>query len=417
MTKKILIATLLGIVFGSIINLSLDPDHFLNSFLINQVFDTGGQVFLKLLKLLVIPLIFVSLTIGVAGIKDASQLGRVSFKTFIYFLITTIFSLAVGLLVASQFSFSMPKNLSISEQGLPANLNTQNTLSTKAVILDIIPNNPFEALSSGNTLQVIFFSLLFGFALAKNPLKAKPVIELLESTNQALLDLIMLFIKLAPIGVFCLLAKTFAQQGLATILPLGKYFFVLFSILLIQGLIINSFILKFLVKVSPWQFFKIASQFMVVAFSTSSSNATIPISLEVAEKKLGISNRIASFVIPLGATINMNGTSIMQAVATVFISQVYQIDLSIYHYLTVITTATIASIGTAGVPGVGLIMLAMVLEQVGLPVEGIGLILGVDRLLDMVRTVVNVTGDSIAALWVAKTESDEWNKSIFENHT
>lgn len=414
MTQKILIATILGIAIGSLLNNLFPANHFLNQFLIHQIFDTGGQIFLKSLKLLVIPLIFISLTLGVAGIKDAAQLGRVSFKTFSYFLITTVFSLTLGLAVASQFSFSLPSNLSVNQATDLTALNTTQSTSVKSLLLNIIPDNPFTALSSGNTLQVIVFALLFGFALAQKPLKTRPAIELLESINQALLDLIMIIIKLAPIGVFCLLAKTFAEQGVATILPLGKYFLVLLSILLFQGVIVNGLILKFFIKVSPLHFFKIASQFMVVAFSTSSSNATIPVSLEIAEKKLGISNRIASFVIPLGATINMNGTSIMQAVATVFIAQVYSVDLTLSHYLSVIATATIASIGTAGVPGVGLIMLAMVLEQVGLPIEGIGLILGVDRILDMVRTVVNVTGDSVAALWVARSETGEWDESVFK---
>lgn len=414
MTKKILLATLFGILIGSLINNFLSADHFLTDILVQQFFDTGGQVFLKSLKLLVIPLIFISLTLGVAGIKDAAQLGRVSVKTLSYFLVTTMLSITLGLAVASQFNFTINSNLIGNSQTV--SIDTTSASNFKSIILNIIPDNPFTALTSGNTLQVIAFALLFGFALAQQPFKSRLTIELLESINQALLELIMIIIKLAPLGVFCLLAKTFAQQGLATIIPLSKYFFVLLAVLVFQGLIINGLILKLLVKVSPYQFFKIASQFMVVAFSTSSSNATIPISLEIAEKKLGISNRIASFVIPLGATINMNGTSIMQAIATVFIAQVYQIDLTWNHYLTVIVTATIASIGTAGVPGVGLVMLAMVLEQVGLPIEGIGLILGVDRILDMVRTVVNVTGDSIAALWVARSENNEWDESVFKQN-
>jgi len=418
-THQILLSSFFAISIGSLLHIFLSPTTSAFNLIVHGIFDLGGQLFLNSLKMLVIPMIFFSLVTGIAGIQDAKQLGRIGFQTLAFFFVTTVLALILGLLISSQIDFAIPI-LNGNEFKTQTNLLKQVTNpSLKETLINIIPSNPFQAMANGETLQVIVFSILFGYALSQNQRVGASLLNVFTKFNIILLDLILLLVKIAPIGVFCLLAKTFSEFGFSTMLPLAKYFFVLLLVLLIHGWIVYGLILKYVVKVSPFQFFKKFSQVQIFAFSTSSSNATLPLTLETAEKKLGISNRIASFVIPLGATLNMNGTSIMHAVATVFIAKVYNIDLTLTQYALVVATATLAAIGTAGVPGVGIVMLTMVLQQVNLPIEGISLILGVDRLLDMVRTSVNVTGDAIAALWVAKIQPSaqgDWNAYIFYTH-
>lgn len=414
-THQILLATALAIVIGSGLHVIAPKDSSLYKVLVEGLFDLGGQLFLNSLKMLVIPLIFFSLSTGVAGIQDAKQLGRIGFQTLLFFFLSTALALTLGLVMSSLIEFSLPT--SVVEAGSALTLNNLESPGLKQTLINLVPTNPIQSMAKGDTLQVIVFAILLGWALSQNRKVGPYLLSTFEKFNTVLLDLILMLVKIAPLGVFCLLSKTFAEMGFATLLPLAKYFATLLFILIFQGVIVYGLILKYLVKVSPTQFFKKFAQVPIFAFSTSSSNATLPVTLEVAEKRLGISNRVAAFVIPLGATLNMNGTSIMQAVATVFIAQVYNVDLTFTQYLTVITTATLASIGTAGVPGVGLVMLAMVLQQVNLPVEGIGLIIGVDRILDMVRTAVNVTGDAVAALWVAKNQTTpDWDEHVFYTH-
>jgi len=267
-------------------------------------------------------------------------------------------------------------------------------------------------MAEGEMLQIIFFAIVLGISITISGSKGSIFKKGLESINSVMMSMVSIIMKLAPLGVFCLIAKTFATQGISMILPLASYFFTVVCVLILHVMFTYSFFLKFLGKVSPIIFLKKMRTAVVFAFSTASSNATIPVTLNTVEKRLGVDKAVASFTVPFGATINMDGTAIMQGVATVFIATVYSIDLSLADYLLVILTATLASVGTAGVPGVGLIMLTMVLTQVGLPVEGVALIIGIDRLLDMMRTAVNITGDSMVSLLTSKSEKS-FNEDIF----
>jgi len=273
------------------------------------------------------------------------------------------------------------------------------------VIIDLIPGNPVAAYAEGNMLQIIFFTILFAVCILMTGKQGRPIAEGAEKLNLVMMKVVNVVMHVAPYGVFALMAKTFSLQGLGLIVPMLSYFVVVALVLTLHATGTLMILLKTLGKVSPWVFMKKMRAVQIFAFSTSSSNATIPVTLTATEKRLGVENSTASFIVPFGATINMDGTAIMQGVATVFIANVYGIDLGLTGYLTVIGMAVLASIGTAGVPGVGLIMLAMVFNQVGLPIEGIALIMGVDRLLDMMRTAVNVTGDSAITTIVARSEN------------
>ena len=273
---------------------------------------------------------------------------------------------------------------------------------------------PVNSLAQGNMLQIIVFAVLFGVAMAMTGEAGKRLSAVFEDLNTVVMRLVTIIMNLAPYGVFVLMAKLFATIGAETILGLAKYFFLVFGVLILHGLVTYSVLLKTLSGLSPLMLLRKMRDAAIFAFSTSSSSATLPVTMETARNKLGIGNSVSSFTLPLGATINMDGTAIMQGVATVFIAQVYGVDLSMSDYLMVILTATLASIGTAGVPGVGLVMLAMVLQQVNLPVEGIALIIGVDRLLDMTRTAVNITGDCMVSCVVAKSEG-ALDEDVFNN--
>jgi Na+/H+-dicarboxylate symporter len=318
----------------------------------------------------------------------------------ILYTATTAIAIALAIIVALLVSPGTGLNIELTN----ASFTAGQTPPLIDVISNIFPSNPFEAMVKADMLQIIVFAALFGVALTMTGAAGKRISSVFNDLNDVILQMVLILINFAPIGVFCLLTKTFATQGFAAILPLAKYFFVVLGVLFLHSIVVYGSMLKFMSGLSPLTFIRQYKSVPIFAFSTASSNATLPVNLEVVEHKLGVPNTIASFTIPLGATINMDGTAIMQGVATVFVAQVYGIDLGMTDYLMVILTATLASIGTAGVPGVGLVMLAMVFKQVNLPVEGIGLIIGVDRLLDMVRTAVNVTGDAVVSCIVAKSE-------------
>lgn len=273
------------------------------------------------------------------------------------------------------------------------------------VIIDLVPSNPVAAFAEGDMLQVIFITMLFSICLLMLGERGRSVIDGAEKLNEVMMQIVTVVMSMAPYGIFAIMAKTFALQGIELILPMISYFCVVVAVLIAHTIGTLMIMLRLLGKIDPIQFLKKVRTIQIFAFSTSSSNATIPVTLKTVEKRMGVDNATASFVVPLGATINMDGTAIMQGVAAVFIANVYGIELGLTGYLTVIGMAVLASIGTAGVPGVGLIMLAMVFNQVGLPVEGIALIMGIDRLLDMLRTAVNVTGDAVVTLIVAKSEN------------
>ena len=398
LTKRILIGMLIGIVIGSIINY-FAPTGIVQSFFIEGLIELGGRIFLSSLKLLVVPMVFVSLVSGAGALDDVKKLGRLGSKTFFYYVATT--ALAVSLAVLFGVLGNPGEGFVMNA---PTSFNAGETPPLLDVISNIFPSNPVEAMAKGEMLQIIVFALLFGIGLTLSGESGKRILNTFNDLNEVIMKIVMLLIELAPYGVFCLLTKVFASQGFGAILPMAKYFFLVLFVLLLHGTVVYGSMLKIIGRLNPIRFYRKYSEVMMFAFSTASSNATIPVNIEVAEKRLGVHNSVASFTIPFGATVNMDGTAIMQGVATVFVAQVYGIELGIVEYLQVIFTATLASIGTAGVPGVGLVMLAMVFKQVGLPVEGIGLIIGVDRLLDMARTAVNVTGDAVVSCIVAKSE-------------
>ena len=420
LTTKIIIAMFSGILVGVLLQLLMPNgqdfvipfylfDLSLQSFLVNGIFEIGGQIFVTCLKMLVVPLVFVSLICGTCSLKDTSQLGRIGGKAIGLYLITTTIAISLAMFIALLVSPGEGVNM-VSDTTFIA----KEAPSLSQVIIQMFPSNPFKAFTEGNMLQVIIFSLLFGIAMVLAGDAGQRLAKTFEDLNTVIMRLVTILMNLAPYGVFCLLAKLFTNISWDVIGNLIIYFITVFFVLLIHAFATYPIILKTLTNLNSLMFLRKMRDAALFAFSTSSSNATIPVTLETATQKLGAKNSIASFTVPLGATINMDGTAIMQGVATVFIAQVFNIDLAFSDYLLVILTATLASIGTAGVPGVGLIMLAMVLGQVGLPVEGIALIIGVDRLLDMTRTAVNITGDSMVTLIVAKSEK-QLNQETFND--
>lgn len=398
LTFRITTGMLLGLALGLFLNF-MGPTEWIETWIIQGFFDVGGRIFVALLKLLVVPLVFVSLVVGTASLDNVAKLGRVGLKTLGLYILTT--SIAIALAISCAVLLKPGHGMSLQTT---ADYKPQTPPPLGDVLVNIIPSNPFKAMVEGEMLQVIFFAIFFGIALAMGNRRNDRVLLIFKELDEIIMRMVMAIVHLAPYGVFCLIAKVFADQGFDAILPLAKYFFLIIFVLCLHVCLVFPFFLRFIAQVNPLTFFRKFKGVALFAFSTSSSNATIPVSLENATTRLGISNSIASFTIPLGATINMDGTAIMQGVATVFISQVYGVDIGLHGYLMVILTATLASVGTAGVPGVGLITLAMVLRQVNLPEEGIALVLGVDRLLDMARTVVNVTGDGVISCIVAKSE-------------
>ena len=371
------------------------------------IFSLGGQIFIKTLKLLVVPLVFVSLVCGASSLAGGNNMGRIGLKTVALYLMTTAIAITLALTVAN-----------IINPGLGINMAEGMTFQAKEappftqVVLDIFPSNPVAAMAEGNMLQIIVFALLLGVALTRAGDAGLALKASFDRWNEVIMQLVMMLMLAAPVGVFCLMVTLGAQLGFGAILDLLAYFLCVLLVLALHFLITYPTLIKLLVRVSPVLFYQHMAPVMAFAFSTASSGATLPVTLETVKKRIGVRNEIASFVVPVGATINMDGTAIMQGVATVFIAQAFNVDIGLTGYLMVILTATMASIGTAAVPGVGLITLALVLTQVGLPVEGIALIIGVDRLLDMTRTVVNVVGDATVSSVVARSEG-QFEDEIF----
>ena len=408
-TQKILAAMLFGAILGIFLNNISIYNSLINQYLSNGVFEVVGKLFVNSLKMLVVPLVFCSITVGITSLGNLSLMGRVGLKAIIIYLLTTAFAITLALIFAIAIEPGQGYEIDSSVQ-----FSAKEAPSLSSVLTSIVPSNPILAMADGEMLQIILFAIILGIAITITGNKAESFKKGIISLNEIMMSMVTIVMKFAPLGVFCLIAKTFATQGIDMIIPLASYFFTVTIVLILHVLLTYSAFLKFVGKVSPFLFLKKMRTAIVFAFSTASSNATIPVTLSTVEKRLGVDKSVASFTVPLGATINMDGTAIMQGVATVFIASVYMVDLTIGDYLTVILTATLASIGTAGVPGVGLIMLTMVLTQVGLPVEGVALIIGIDRLLDMMRTAVNITGDSMVSLITSKSEKS-FNKSIFED--
>ena len=413
LTMKIFIGMILGIVVGAglkmIMGMSPSAAPFIQDFLLLGVFEVGANLFIASLKMLVAPLVFVSLICGVTSLKSGQSIGFMGVKTMGLYLLTTAVAISLAICAAL-----------IIQPGAGANLESTSEFAVKDskslvdVFSSLLPTNPIMALAEGNMLQVITFAILLGLALTKCGEHGRKIADQFHSWNEVIMKLLTMLMNLAPYGIFCLLVKLFADKGLDQIDTLIFYFGCVVFVLLLQALVIYPSLLVFFARLNPFTFLAKMRSVQLFAFSTASSSATMPITLKTAEEKLGVDNSVASFTVPLGATINMDGTAIMQGVATVFIAQAFGIDIGITGYLTVVLMATLASIGTAGVPGVGLITLSMVLSQVGLPVEGIGLIIGVDRLLDMMRTAVNVTGDATVTCVVARTEG-EMDQEVFND--
>ena len=412
LTTKVLLGMLLGITIGLVINISgLNASgSFVNEYLVNGLFFIIGKMFVTALKMLVVPLVFFSLISGVCGIGNIGTLGKVGGKSFILYMITTAIAIAMAITIAA-----------LVGPGEGANLTTTTTFIGKEapalsqVLIDIIPSNAVNALAFGKMLQIIFFAILLGISILMIGKKAKKLVKGIELINEAMMNMVNIIMSVAPYAVFALIAKAISDLGLSLLADLAGYVLVLVAALLIHLFVTLMIVFKVFTKnLKISILLKKLRGAQIFAFSTSSSNATIPVTLETVTKKLGVNNSVGSFTVPFGATINMDGTAIMQGVATVFIANVYGVELGISGYLTVIIMSVLASIGTAGVPGVGLIMLSMVFAQVGLPVEGIGLILGVDRLLDMIRTAVNVSGDAVVSVIVSQSEG-KLDESVFND--
>ena len=411
LTRNIVIGMVSGLMFGSFLHWIGAEEGFISTYLVNGVFDFGGKIFIASLKLLVVPLVFFSLACGASNLSDGSSMGRIGMKTLALYLLTTAIAITLALSIATTINPGLGIDLVTTAQYV-----AKEPPPLKQVLIDIFPTNPLRAMADGNMLQVIVFAILIGVAISRCGEPGARVRASLNDWNEVVMRLVMMLMVVAPAGVFCLMVTLFANMGLGAIADLIKYFMTVVLVLLVHFSLTYGVLVRFLAGLNPFTFYKRFAPVMAYAFSTSSSNATLPVTLETVEHRLGVKNEVASFTVPLGATINMDGTAIMQGVATVFIAQAYNIDISLTGYLMVILTATLASIGTAGVPGVGLITLALVLQQVGLPVEGIALIIGVDRLLDMMRTAVNVTGDATVSTIVGRSE-DKFDQNVFEGRS
>ena len=401
LTVRILIGMGAGLALGLLIQgADLPAEHFIQRVFVGDILDAGGKLFIASLKLMVVPLVFVSLVCGAASLGRTGSVGRLGGKTLALYLLTTAIAVTIALTLALLVSPGAGSELA----GESATYTPKEAPSVKDTLVNIMPTNPVAAMAEGAMLQIITFALLFGIALSRSGAHGDRLFGWFTDVNEVLMNLITMLIALAPYGVFCLMAKLFSQIGAGEILKLASYFFTVVLALLVQMLVIYPTLLTTLARLNPLTYLRKMREPILVAFSTSSSGATLPVTLRTVAERVGVKNEVASFAVPLGATINMDGTAIMQGVATVFIAQFYGIDLGLSDYVAVVLTATLASIGTAAVPGVGLVMLTLVLTQVGLPVDGIMLIIGVDRLLDMMRTSVNVTGDGTVATVVAKSE-------------
>lgn len=390
---------LVGFLLLSLSSLSPEVGSFINDYFIS-FFVIVKKLFINALKMLVVPLVLVSLICGTCTLSDPKKLSSLGGKSIVLYLLTTAIAITLALTLANLFNPG--EGVTMATSGFVANQAPALT----DVMSSLIPDNPIKAMADGNMLQVIIFAILFGIAIAKAGEPGEKISSFFLAFNEVILKLVTIIMHIAPYGVFCIMSLVVFETGLDAILKLIVYFSLVAVCLIIHALLTYPTLLMLFAGLNPIILFKKLRPAMLFAFSTASSAATLPVTMEVARKRLGIGKTTASFTLPLGATINMDGTAIMQGVATVFIAQLSGVDLTMSQYLTVILMATLASIGTAGVPSVGLVMLTMVLTQVNLPSEAIGMLLGIDRILDMMRTTVNITGDVVVASIVGKSEND-----------
>ena len=389
-----------GIVVGLLINNFFIPNQLIESILINQIFHTISSIFLILLKMIVLPLIFVSIISGIISINDVNTLGRLGIKTLTLYIFTTMIAITLALFISSFVNYNI--------EVIDAVNNTKQVLAAEPssnFILSIFPQNFFAALVDGNVIQVLSFAIFIGISASFIKNEIPEFVNLIDNLNKIFNKMVLIIISFTPIAVFALLAKTFSMEGLDVFIPLMKYFSIVVLVLLLHFTFTYSLILKVFSNLDIGTFYAKLKSLIIFTFSTSSSNASIPFTLDVVTNKYGVNKSLASFSVPLGATINMDGTAIMQGCATYFLAAYYGIELELVDFIVIILTATVASIGTAGIPSAGIIMLSLILTELGIPLEGITLLLGVDRLLDMMRTSVNVSGDTCISCVVAHSEN------------
>ncbi|MCR3956402.1 MAG: dicarboxylate/amino acid:cation symporter [Gudongella sp.] len=406
LTTKVLFALVIGIIVGILVY-SMPSGTFKDTILVDGIFLFLGQVFLRGIMMLVVPLVFISLVNGAANMGDVTKLGRIGSKTIMFYLTTT----AIAIVIALTLGVVLKPGIGLDMGAVEAvEVTARETVPLVQIFYEMIPNNIVGAMASGSMLQIIVFALLTGVGISLLGEKGQYLSTLFEKLNDLIMKLVEIVMIFAPIGVFGLIARTFSTVGYSAMIPLMKYIGTVYIGLLIHATVVYGSMFKIFAGLSLRKFYKKFLPAMSVAFSTASSGATI----EITERDMGISKEVSSFTIPLGATINMDGTAIMQGVASLFVAQVYGIEMTFAMMLTIVLTATLASIGTAGVPGAGAIMLTLVLQSVGLPLEGIGLIMGIDRLVDMARTAINVTGDAVCTTIIAKSEG-ALNEEIFNS--
>ncbi|PKF81114.1 dicarboxylate/amino acid:cation symporter [Vibrio sp. vnigr-6D03] len=388
--KQIVIGMVAGVAVGAIFGPSA------------EVLKPIGTLFINLIKMLIVPLVFCSLIVGITSMKDTNKMGRIGGKAVILYLSTTAIAISIGLALATLLTPGAGINITATEAVSAA----KDSPSLVQTLLNIIPKNPVDALASGNILQIITFAIGLGVSLTLIGEKGEPAIRVFESLAEGMYKLTSLVMKLAPFGIFGLMAWVAGKYGLDVLLPLGKVILAVYIGCIIHVVVFYSGLITVVGRLSPIQYLKGIVNPATVAFTTTSSSGTLPATIKSAQEELGVSKSVSSFVLPLGATINMDGTALYQGVCALFIAQAFGVTLETSDYLLIILTSTLASIGTAGVPGAGLIMLSLVLTTVGLPLEGLAIVAGIDRILDMARTSVNVCGDLMVSTLVGKSEGE-----------
>lgn len=407
---RIFIGLAAGVMVGAIMK---EKAHYLKPI---------GTMFITAVKMLIVPLIFSSLVSGVTSLDDLKKLGRIGGKTLLVYLVTTACAITLGLLICVMVKPGVGVSLAAASSETAATAPAQSTDQEQATepkpaatakqpslvdtIVDMIPSNPIQAMADGNVLQIILFAILLGVSINLVGEPAAPVKNFCDALAEIMYALTSIIMEVAPIGVFALMAGVVAQYGLQFLLPLLKVVVTMYVVCLLHIVIVYGFSLSVICRLNPMRFLKGFLDATMVAFSTSSSSAALPVSMQCCQENLGVPEDVASLVLPLGATINMNGTAIYQGICVVFIAQAYGVELTFSNYITVIMTSILAAVGTAGIPGAGLVMLSMVLTSIGLPLEGIALVAGIDRILDMARSTVNVMGDALAAVMVSVSEKE-----------
>lgn len=390
--QQIVIALVLGIVIGAILNTTGNES-------IAVSIKYVGTLFLSLIKMLIVPLIFVSLVCGMTSVSDMARMGRIGFKAVLFYLGTTAFAITIGLILGTVF-----------QPGVGIDLGAASAMEAKSSppfiqqLIAIVPKNPIAAAADGNVLQIIFFAIMFGLSINLVGAAGKPVRDFFEALNSVILKLTEIVIAFAPYGVFALMTWVAGTYGLDLLLPLGTVIAALYIGCILHAVLVYGGLVSVVGRLSPVRFFQGIVEPQIVAFTSTSSSGTLPVTMTAVQKNLGVNRTVASFTLPLGATINMDGTAMYQGVAALFVAQAFGVELGMSEYITIILTSTLASIGTAGVPGAGLVMLSLVLTSVGLPLEGVAIIAGIDRILDMARTSLNVTGDAACTVLIAKSE-------------